>query len=528
MRRWHALLDIITFPLKILFFASILMGFGGLVLNPNINNIIQIKSQLIITLAELFRYFGSLIIFNFPFFILIKALSKRFSDSIPVFIGVIGYFMFNITTMLFSVRNLPSFAFTPLLGIYLDLSQLSLEGSGLIFPIHTGIIGAIITIIVTRFSYNTSRKASGYGVLSFVDKDVWALFYTIALSFIFGIVVVYVWPSFISMWQFIFNFIASDITNPMNLFVYGISDRLLAGLSISQLIRTPFWFGTLGGSWIGPSGTNFVGDVTIWTQQLSAGMTPIGFGRLITPYYIMNIFAIPAFIAGIFQTFTDKIERQKFRGFFAVAILISIIIGMIFPFEMFLLFFTPLIYFVHIFISGVMFAVLQALNATIGYTFSGLDLVATPASVVDLLVLVRNPSIQSTIVTLISVGVVTAIVYFALARVYFNYLAYDAMNTGKTEETVQELFTVFGGIDNIRMVHSSLYRITVLPIKKNKVDFGLAPLDEVTKIVESRAGYSLTYGAGSYIIRTKMIKLIKDHQKELLQAKQSKSKVENV
>lgn len=528
MQRWHSLLDIIAFPLKILFFASVLMGIGGLVLNPNLQFFLTLENQVIISFAELFRYFGSVMISYFPFLVMIKALSKRFSESVPVFVGIIGYFMLHITTMFFSRNNLPSAAYSSVLGLQIDLSQIALTGSGIRFPLHTGFIAAIIIVVITRSTYRSSRRASSYGVLSFIDKDMWAAVYTLVLSVVAGIALSFVWPFVVGAFTFIFNFIASDITNPMNLFVYGISDRVLAGLSISRLIRLPFWFGSLGGSWVSPSGVSFVGDVSIWTQQTLIGLTPIGFGRFITPYYVLNLFAIPAFILATFQTFTDKFERRRYRGFIAIAILLSVVIGMLFPFEMFLLFVAPMVYFLHIFFSGILFAVFEAFGVSLGYTFSGLDAVATPASVLDLLVFVRNPSMQSTMITIMIVGIVTFIVYFFVARIYFNYLAYDAMNTGKTEQTTKELFTVFGGIDNVRMVHSSLYRVTVLPIKKDKVDFSLSPLESVTKIFESKAGYSLTFGAGSYIIRTAMIKMIKNHQKELLEAKKMKSKIENV
>ncbi len=528
MQRWHSLIDIIAFPLKVLFFASILMGIGGLVLNPNLQTIFTIENQVIISFAELFRYFGSVVISYFPLLVMIKALSKRFSESVPVFIGIIGYFLFHITTIFFTSTNLPTAAYSSVLGLQIDLSQLALGGTGIRYPLHTGFIAAIIIVVISRYAYRTSRKASNYGLLSFIDRDMWAAIYTLILSVIAGVIISFVWPFVIGAFTFIFNFIAGDITNPVNLFIYGVTERFLSGLSLSRLIRIPFWFGSLGGSWVSPSGTSFVGDVTIWTQQTLIGLTPIGFGRFITPYYVMNLFAIPAFILATFQTYTDKFERRRYRGFIAVAILLSIVIGMLFPFEMFLLFIAPILYFLHIFFSGILFAVFEALNVSLGYTFSGLDAVATPANVIDILFFVRNPSMQSTMVAILIVGAVTFVVYFLVARVYFNYLAYDAMNTGKTEQTVNELFTVFGGIDNIRMVHSSLYRVTVLPIKKANVDFSVAPLDSVTKIFESKAGYSLIYGAGSYIIRTAMIKKIKNHQKELLEAKKLKSKIENV
>ncbi len=528
MQRWHSLLDIISFPLKVLFFATILMGFGGLLLNPNLRTIFVIESQLIISFAELLRYFGSVTISYFPLLVMIKALSKRFSESVPVFVGILAYFVFNITTIFFSKANLPASAYSSVLGLQVNLSQLAVEGSGIKMPLHTGFIAAIIVILITRFSYRSSRRASTYGILSFIDKDMWSVIYTIILSIVSGIMISYVWPLIISAFTFIFGFIASDITNPMSLFVYGITDRFLAGLSLSQLIRVPFWFGIQGGSWISPTGVSYFGDVSIWTQQVAIGMIPRGFGRLITPYYILNLFAIPAFVMATFQTFTDKFERRRYRGFIVIAVMISVIIGMLFPFEMFLLFFAPVIYIVHIFFTGVLFATFEAFGVSLGYTFTGLDAVGTPASIVDLLIFVRNPGMQSTMVLILIVGIMTFVFYFLLSRIYFNYLAYDMMNTGKTQKTIEELLTVFGGIDNIRMVHSSLYRVTILPIKKAKVDFSLSDLEGVTKIIEGKTGYSLTYGSGSYIIRTAMIKKIKEHQKQLLEAKKLKSQIEDV
>lgn len=528
MRRWHSLLDIISFPLKVLFSATILMGIGGLLLNPNVNSIIPIENQLIITFAQLFRYFGSLMILNFPFFILIKALSKRYTDSIPVFIGVVGYLIFNITTMFFAKTNLVPEAYSAVFGIQVSPSFINTTAGGVLLPLHTGMIGAIIIIIITRISFLATRRMGGYGIFSFIDKDVWGFLYTSILSMFAGIAIAYTWPGVLMVLEFIFRFIRSDITNPMNLFIYGLSDRILGSLSLSQLIRAPFWFKAAGGSWIGPDGINYLGDVGIWTKQVMSGMIPKGFGRFITPYYVLNLFAIPAFIAGIFRTFTDKLERKKFRAFYVVAILLSIFVGFLLPFELFLLFVTPMLYVVHIFITGLLFAIFQALNVSLGYTFTGIDLVATPASVVDLLVFVRNPSMQTTIITIVIVGIVVAFTYYMIARLYFTYFAYDALNVGHLDNTVEELFTVFGGIDNIRMVHSSFYQLKVLPMKKAKVDFGLAPLKDVTKIVEGKSGFILTLGSGSYIIRNKMIKIIKDHQRELLMAKQLKSKIENV
>ena len=35
MAKWHAMLEYIQFPLKVLFFATVLLGIGNSIINPN-------------------------------------------------------------------------------------------------------------------------------------------------------------------------------------------------------------------------------------------------------------------------------------------------------------------------------------------------------------------------------------------------------------------------------------------------------------------------------------------------------------
>ena len=139
MRRWHSLLEIVQFPLKTLFVSTIFMGLGGLLLNPNLVTIVSVENRWILTLAELLRYFGGMMIMLFPLLLLIKALSKRYEDSVPVYIGIVGYVALHITTMFFSLGELLPSAYYPVLGISVNLTDIFLPGTGVIYPIQTGI-----------------------------------------------------------------------------------------------------------------------------------------------------------------------------------------------------------------------------------------------------------------------------------------------------------------------------------------------------------------------------------------------------
>ncbi|MBV1709479.1 MAG: hypothetical protein KMY54_06445 [Erysipelothrix sp.] len=516
MRRWHSLLEIVQFPLKTLFVSTIFMGLGGLLLNPNLVTIITVENRWILTFAELLRYFGGMMIMLFPLLLLIKALSKRYEDSVPVYIGIVGYIVLHITTMFFSLGRLQPSAYYPVLGISVDLTDIFLPGSGVIYPIQTGILSSVFLINITRFCYHRSRKATDYGLLPFVDKDTWAAIEVIFFSILGGIGISYLWPFLMQITDFIFKFIASDITNPVNLFFYGITERILSTVSMSRLIREPFWFGILGGSWIDGLGNNFVGDVAVWTAQRASGVYSLGFGRLITPYYVLNIFAVPAFLIAAYQTFTDKINKRRYFSFLLFAIFLSILFGTLLPVEIYMLFATPLLYVIHLFTTGLLFATFEAFSVSIGYTYSGLELVATPASLIDLAIFWRNPNMQRSLTIIIVIGLLMFVFYYLITRIYYRRIAVDAMNIGVKQEKVQAIIQAFGGLDNIRMAHSTPNRLTILPYDKTLVDFKRVHLVGLYKIIETRAGYSMAFGACSFMLRSDLVKMMREQQRQLL------------
>lgn len=91
MRRWHSLLEIIQFPLKMLFVAIILTGLGTLITNQSLSVFWSVNDRNILLLADLFKRTGSFIIVNFPFFVMIKFLATKSNSSVPIMIGITGY-----------------------------------------------------------------------------------------------------------------------------------------------------------------------------------------------------------------------------------------------------------------------------------------------------------------------------------------------------------------------------------------------------------------------------------------------------
>ena len=184
MRRWQSYYDILFFPLLTIFVATVVMGLTGLILNGSFQTLTQIDNQMIIKTAEITRYLCGFLIANSPFLIMINLLSRKYDDITPVFIGIVGYFIFHITTMFFASSTLPRNVFAPIMGISIDVSQFSITGSGLRYPLITGILAVAIVTYITRFTYRISRKRSSYGYLAFINRRAWALLLTGFFTFI--------------------------------------------------------------------------------------------------------------------------------------------------------------------------------------------------------------------------------------------------------------------------------------------------------------------------------------------------------
>jgi len=98
MKRWNTIFDVVQEPLIALMAAIIFRGMSSFILSANLAKIIVLPT-IVYIIAELLRYFGSFIVINFPFLVMIRALSKRYEGSFPAFTGVIAYIFFHIVTM---------------------------------------------------------------------------------------------------------------------------------------------------------------------------------------------------------------------------------------------------------------------------------------------------------------------------------------------------------------------------------------------------------------------------------------------
>ena len=271
MSKWHSLLEFMQFPLKILFLATVLLGVGSAIINPNVAFLWSVTNQNIIRTSEMFRYIGAFLINIFPVLVYLKVLSKKFEDSVPVIVGVIAYLLINISMTFFLDTTFPSYFYKEVLGISINFDVLPISGSGIVDPYNMGIFSLVISYFITMKCYQHSRHHSVYGIFSFIDHDAWAVITILILSVVSGVALAFIWPYIIQGLNLFFDLIAKDITNPINLMLYGMFERISAILGLVDIPRNIFWFTSSGGTWMNEVGLNFFGDVAIWTAQKAQG-----------------------------------------------------------------------------------------------------------------------------------------------------------------------------------------------------------------------------------------------------------------
>jgi len=515
MKKWYSLIDGVQFPLKMLFISILIMGIGDFFINPNITVYTSVPSKEMYVFFQGLRYFGSFLIMNFPLFLLVKLLSKRYVDSVPSYVGVVAYILFHVVTMFLASTDLPSYCYRAIMGLQVDTTMTDLANTGVRYPLFTGILACIVIVTITRICYNNSRKRFMYGILGFVDNDSWSLITTMIFTSIVAVITTLSWPFFISGLNNLFVFIATDIYNPVNMFLYGITERVLTLFNLQDLIHQPFWFGELGGTWIESFGETFgkkfTGDVGVVTGLLAMKESTMGFGRFITPYYVMNLFAVPGMLLSFLTMFTDRLERRKYTLFFIIAIIASIMFGTLLPLELLLFVIAPSLYLMHVVAMSSLYAILTALSATIGYSFAGPIEQAMPGTFVSLLPFLGNPDNQNALTIVLIVGVICFVLYFLMTRAYYTFLVGDFLSQSHNAKRETTFIESIGGIANLKTINSSLNKVVVQLYNPQLIDYELLEELKVHKIAETRAGIMMEFGGVSRMLCIKTRKALAKH-----------------
>jgi len=497
----------LQFPVKILFMAFVLLGLGGAVCNSALTVLLP-ASETVLTIGAGLQFVGSFIISNFPLMIVITMVARRQDSSTPIYAAVMGYSVFLIASAFLSAQTYSSEFYHSVLGINVLMSEFNPLNETILYPFQTGIVAAVVVVWCARIAYRSTRYHSADGWLGYMDKDTMAVILTIIFCLVAGVVVTMLWPMMINIISVVMRKIASDITNPVNLFIYGVFDRLMSLFGLASISHNAFWFSNYGGSWMNQVGQNFFGDVNVWTAQQASLIVSNGAGRLITPYYLINFFEIPAVIIVTWGFYSNPNERKRYMSFMVIAIIVSIVFGTMLPFEIFLLITAPFILLIHLVTTGLLFGILQSIEVFIGHTYTGSVNYANPGNIIDLISYFNDTYTRGNLYMFLIVGGIVFVFYFLICYLYYNNLALDLINLGN-RSIVDEFLKCIGGLGNVRNIHASTTKVTVKVINPSIVNLGRLHDAGVGKIVENKDGYSIYFGSDSVMIRKEVIKKIR-------------------
>ncbi|MBR3227448.1 MAG: hypothetical protein IKF68_02765, partial [Erysipelotrichaceae bacterium] len=158
MKRIMNIYENCKMPIRIAFFGFILISFGFLIQNENVNIFYTFTNNFLLMFAQGCLMLGKTIIINLPLIFMVYIVCKKANSGVPIALALIGYFAYMITTTLFASQSLSSYAYASNVGInaIVDLSGLSR------YPLETGLIGSFIVAYITRYSFIRSRHRTSH------------------------------------------------------------------------------------------------------------------------------------------------------------------------------------------------------------------------------------------------------------------------------------------------------------------------------------------------------------------------------
>lgn len=485
-------------PIRVAFFGFVCIAFGSFIKNPNVNIFYTFKSNIILFIAELFLNIGKIVINNLPIIFMLNIVCKKEHNAAPVVLALVGYFTYLVTTMLVANQNLGAQAYANGYGLN---SVFNITGSSRL-PLETGLIGSFLVAYATRLSFIISRHRSNYNLSNIFTKDTAGIVYNVLICFALGLAMSYAYPFVYQFIQRGITFIANDILDPARIALYTVLDRLLSILGLGNIIRYPFWFTSLGGSYQNTlTGQSVLGDVNIWPFIKENVVDYYGSGRFITPYYVVNMFIIPAFYLGTLTCISDTKEKNSLLLTFIAGMLLSIIYGNPLPIELLMLFTSPiLLVFYFVLLAAVSFSLVE-LNAFLGFE-CGVDSIITamPGSFPDLIINLRNINFSNTLLYIAIVGLIAFGLMFLGTIVYYKYIAFDFSHTGSGDKLIEDIIESVGGEENVISASAGLFKLNIMLKTPELIYIEKMRKIGPRRISEDREGVNFEFGTQSYAI----------------------------
>ena len=272
----------------------------------------------------------------------------RRSDGSTALAAVVGYLIFDRVTMaIFATTSLKE----QVLSTADDFAKAAVAYPK---PNPTGVIGGIVIGVTAALLYNRFYRVKLVSWLAFFGGRRFVPIITALAALVLGVAFGYIWTPIGNG----LNNLGDVLTThgAIGAGIYGAINRLLLPFGLHHIVNSLVWFvfGTFNGVH-GDLNRYFAGDPTAGTFM--AGFFPI------------MMFGLPAAALAIWRNARPS-QRKVIGGIMLSGALTSLITGVTEPIEFSFLFIAPLLFGIHIVLTGVSMWLAAALGAHIGFGFS--------------------------------------------------------------------------------------------------------------------------------------------------------------
>lgn len=395
---------------------------------------------------------GGTIFDNLPLIFAVGVAIGLAGDAVAALSAVIGYMIL-----------LKLLAIVP--GIFPGMMH-----AGADTKLNMGVLGGILVGCIAAGLYKKYHKIKLPDWLGFFGGKRFVPMVTAFTMVIVGLICGLIWGPVQNVLDTFGNWVVS--LGGIGSAVHIIANRLLVPFGLHHIINSIVWFQI--GDFTNAAGEVIHGDLNrFFAGDPTAGMFMTGF-------FPVMMFGLPAAAFAIIHT--AKPERRKMVGsIFMGAALASFLTGITEPLEFAFMFVAPVLYGVHVVLSGISAFVTYALGMKLGFGFS--------AGLIDYGL---GWGLSTKPLLLIPVGLVTAVLYYVIFRFLivklnlktpgrednFEEEVTDSVSgTVSTDSRAAQILTQLGGPSNINSVDACITRLRLI-VKDEKAvnDAGLKKL----------------------------------------------------
>jgi len=335
----------------------------------------------------------------------------RKSDGTTALAALVGYLVFDrVTRVMFSGSQIKDLVLMPASA---DGAPRALNFAA---PNPTGVIGGIIIGITAALLWQRYYRVKLPTWLAFFGGRRFVPIITAFAALILGVLFGWLWPPIGTALSNFGEYLAG--AGALGAGLYGAANRALIPLGLHHIINSIVWFNL--GDCTTAGGGKAVGDIPCFLQQgtYTNGEKP---GIFQTGFFPIMMFALPAACLAMIQEARGDVRKKATAGLLISAAITSIVTGITEPIEFAFIFAAPLLFVVHIVLTGTSLALVTALDIRDGFSFS--------AGLIDYLI---NFNIATRPLLIIPIGLVYAVIYYVVFR--FCIRKFDLLTPGREPE----------------------------------------------------------------------------------------------